>query len=247
MEMVITCKNLAKQYANGVWGIRNFTRSFQTGEMIALVGANGAGKSTLIHLLSGVLMPTNGVLSIKQMQKPMGWVSQHPVVDWFLNVERNIILGPRLAGYNPGESKTMARRALEEVGLGENAKKQPDQLSGGQQQRLQIARAISFEPEVLLLDEPTTGLDPHFSEKFLGRLSKRAKAGAMVLISSHDLDLLESYCNQIIYLVEGEVIFDGSVKDFLEIHKKEEFIQRQRGELRNVFLSLSNKNKRKMG
>lgn len=215
MSWLVRGENLGKQYANGHWGVRHVSFELPAGAVVALIGANGAGKTTLIQLLYGVLRPSQGQCEIRARAENIGWSSQHPVIDWFLSVYDNVLLGARLAGFSLAESHIKTIAALKLVELESVREKQPDQLSGGQQQRLQIARALIHDPSIALLDEPTTGLDPEAAERLLRDIQSRARGGALMVISSHDLALLEAYCDLVIYLRQGQLVCVETKEQFL--------------------------------
>lgn len=211
----IEVENLGKQYSNGVWGMRNFSFKLESGSLVALIGANGAGKTTFIHLLAGLLKPTEGKVTINTSRSiKKGWCSQHQAIDWFLSVENNVRLGARLSGLDHKVSHSRSLEALRTVGLDHMVKKQPDQLSGGQQQRLQIARSLVSNPDFLLLDEPTTGLDPAASMELMKMLKQKTRDGALAVVSSHDLSLIETQADYILFLKDGQLLTFESINDF---------------------------------
>ncbi|HEX3722620.1 MAG TPA: ABC transporter ATP-binding protein [Nitrolancea sp.] len=212
----VRAMNAGKQYATGKWGVRHVDLVLEGGTFVGLIGANGAGKSTLIHLLVGATDPTEGeIVSSGLSGKDLGWCSQQTVIDWFMPVYDNVLLGARFAGYGRSQAAMLANRALSLVGLEHLAAQQPDQLSSGQQQRIQIARAIVHEPSFMFLDEPTTGMDAGAAERLMQYLESRMRAGAHALVSSHDLSLLESRCDQILLLADGNVVTYESRETFL--------------------------------
>ncbi|MFB5251115.1 metal ABC transporter ATP-binding protein [Bacillus mycoides] len=219
---ILTINSLSIIYENS-HGITDINLEFQPGDFVALVGSNGAGKSTLMNGISGIQEITKGTISFHDnyinKNNPfsiLGFSPQNQVIDWYLNVIDNVLLGPLLAGIGRKQSKQMALDALRQVNLENKNSFSVDQLSGGQQQRVQIARAIAHKPIFYLLDEPTTGLDAESAEIFLQYLNSRVnESTCSVLISSHDLNLLERYCNKMIYIEEGKIIYHGSISEFL--------------------------------
>ncbi|USS93776.1 ABC transporter ATP-binding protein [Fructilactobacillus ixorae] len=191
------------------------------GNIYALVGANGAGKSTLINTMIGVLQPISGAISLDldHLQTPVfskiGFCHQFPLVDWFTRVSDNVILGPLLSGKGLKESKEKTNFFLKLLGIYDLRNRAMDHISGGQQQRVQLARELSKAPDIYLLDEPTTGLDVETSEKLFQFLKTRAAEGKLVLISSHDLTLIEEYSNKIIFIDEGKIKFKGEMDKFV--------------------------------
>ncbi|MGC4105173.1 MAG: ABC transporter ATP-binding protein [Thermomicrobiales bacterium] len=212
MPFTLRTRDLGKRYsatpdhtAERPWALRDVSLDLPAGSLIALLGPNGAGKSTFIHLLCGAISPTEGAVGALPPGIRLGWCSQQQAIDWYLNVYENVIMGARLAGIGRAESARLTRVALDAVHLGDRMRAQADSLSGGQLQRVQIARALVANPDILILDEPTVGLDIEAAESLLAELRARADAGALVIVSSHDLGLLERWCDQILLLANGTV------------------------------------------
>lgn len=176
------------------------------GAIYGLVGPNGAGKSTLIHLLAGILRPSSGRVS-RYVGSPsdITWVSQRTAVDWYLDVKDNVLLGARLGGCRGAEAKRRIDSSLELVGLKDKQRCRLDTLSGGEQQRTQIARALAQNAPVLLLDEPTTGLDPGASHSLMVHLKRLSENGHSILVSSHDLELIDKFADEILIIADGEL------------------------------------------
>lgn len=214
-EWAVRTDRLGRQYGDGVWGVQDVSLELKFGSIVALLGANGAGKSTLIHLLCGALKPTTGSIleNPRSAGVRIGWCSQRLSLDWYLTVNDNVLLGARLAGLDRAQSQQKTNEMLEFVGLREYASSFADLLSGGQQQRIQIARALVPDPAILYLDEPSAGLEV------------RARAGAMILVSSHDIGLLESRCDSIVLLDRGRVVTHESRQSFLQRFAGEEVLE----------------------
>lgn len=193
----------------------------QAGEFVALVGANGAGKSTLMKTVVGLLKPLTGQVLVtlstsrKNPFNAIGFSPQEQILDWYLNVYDNVLQGPLLAGLSKKEAQENALKALELLEIKALRKAPVDHISGGQQQRVKLAREIAKKPRFYLLDEPTTGLDVETSEKLFTFLQKESQAGALVLVSSHDLTLLENYAEKLIFLDEQEQKYFGPLAGFL--------------------------------
>lgn len=215
--ITLRTRNLGKRYSatptaadptaiERPWALRGVTLDLPAGSLIALLGPNGAGKSTFIHLLCGAIAPTEGAVGALPPGARIGWCSQQQAIDWYLNVWENVIMGARLSGIDRAESRRLTQAALAAVHLADKAHAQTDTLSGGQLQRVQIARALVANPEILILDEPTVGLDIEAAESLLAELRRRADAGALVIVSSHDLGLLERWCDQVLLLANGRVV-----------------------------------------
>lgn len=211
----LSVRDLGKCYANGTWGLRAANFSLPAGKMVAVLGPNGAGKSTLIHMLAGAIEPTEGEISFADPQSRIGWSSQRTTIDWYLNVMQNVELGGRLYGFSRAESRKHARELLEQFHLADLAGNDVSMLSGGQQQRIQVARTLMSQPDIMLLDEPTASLDIESSEAVLGLLRDRTRQGALALVSSHDLGLLEQYCDDVLFVLNGKVLTHEPMHTFL--------------------------------
>ena len=213
---MLSLDNLGKKYTDN-WALRNVNARFEAGKLVALVGSNGAGKTTLINLIVGLLEPTEGFVSLNGLnRKSIGWGSQNQMIDWFLSPWNNVALGARYAGYSRSKTKELTHKALEIVNLNHIAHNTLDTFSGGQLQRIQIARAIVHNPKLIILDEPTVGLDVESAEALLQNLHDRAKDGCLVIVSSHDLKLLEKISDEIMFIHEGKLIAKEASKAFLE-------------------------------
>ncbi len=213
---MLAIRNISLRYPSGKLALEGLNFEVNVGEMVGLVGNNGAGKSTLIHVLAGVLKPTNGEVEIWLTDhSDIAWVSQKTTIDWYLNVYNNVLLGAKLGGLYGNEAHAKTQEMLELVGLKHEMHAPSHTLSGGQQKRVQIARALAQRPRLIILDEPTTGLDPIASKKLLQTLKSMAQSGATVLICSHDLALLEEYVDRIICMKDGAVTEDAPLAKLL--------------------------------
>src|SRR5699024_9309672 len=183
---------------------RNASISLQAGRMVAVLGPNGAGKSTLIHMLAGAIQPSEGEISLADPDDRIGWSSQRTTIDWYLNARQNVEIGGRMYGLGKREIVARADDLLLRFRLTELATHDVSMLSGGQQQRMQVARTLMSDPQIMLLDEPTAALDVESSEAVLGFISEKTREGALALVSSHDLGLLERYCDEVLFILDGE-------------------------------------------
>lgn len=205
-QIAISAENITKVYSNGKIALKNLSCDLFYGQLVGLIGSNGAGKSTLIHILTGVIKQTDGKVNrFLDNQHEISWVSQFSSIDWYLSVLDNIRLGARLGGCTFNEAKTISKKCLSIVGLENKEHQSPDTLSGGEQRRLQVARALAQKTKILILDEPTTGLDPVASQIVMEELRKQADQGCLVIVSSHDIGLVESLADHILFLSDGEL------------------------------------------
>ncbi|MEJ7892615.1 MAG: ABC transporter ATP-binding protein [Solirubrobacteraceae bacterium] len=174
------------------------------GERVAIIGPNGAGKTTLLQILAGALEPTDGSVSA---DGAIGWVPQQAAVYGKLSVAENLRLFARLEKVSDVDATV--DRMLEQTGLRERAGEEVGRLSGGNRQRVNIAVGLLSEPPVVLLDEPSSSLDPRQREvlwDFVGGLAKR---GTTVVYSTHNVGEAEHYADRVLVLADGELLFTG--------------------------------------
>lgn len=213
-DVVLALREVGKCYANDVWGLRHANADFHRGRMVAVLGPNGAGKSTLIHMLAGAIHPTEGRIQTAEGLR-VGWSSQRITIDWYLNVRQNIDIGGRLYGLNRQDTQERTRELMAQFRLTELGETDVSMLSGGQQQRVQVARALMSNPEIMLLDEPTAALDVESAADVLSLIRTRTHAGALALVSSHDLGLLEQYCDDVLFVLNQRIVAHESMDAFL--------------------------------
>jgi tungstate transport system ATP-binding protein len=182
------------------------------GERVALIGANGSGKSTLLRVLHGLLAPTAGTL-LRDSAAREAMVFQRPFV-LRARAQFNVALGLWIHGLRWREARAQALAALARVGLGEVAGRNARELSAGQQQRLALARAWALRPDLLLLDEPTSSLDPHAKREVESLMQEFAQAGVTLVFASHNLGQVKRLASRVVYLERGRVLADLPVDDF---------------------------------
>ena len=193
--------------------------SFETaaGELVAVIGPNGAGKTTLLSILAGILDPDAGELDVEA--GAVGWVPQQAALYRRLTVEENLLLFARLERHP--DPHASVDEMLELSGLRERRGEIVARLSGGNQQRINIAIGLLARPSVLLLDEPSVGLDPRQRARlweFVGGLAGR---GTTVIFSTHDIQEAERYGGRLLVLADGEALFDGSPDELREAVRSE--------------------------
>ena len=216
MVKLLTVKDLAYKYKNSSdYAIKNISFSAEKGDMIALIGKSGSGKTTIINSTLGLFSNIEGEVSFGEgvSVRDVDYCMQNQSVDWYLNVYDNIYMGVLYS------QNTISKKSVDEIiavlGLKGKEKSDLTELSGGQLQRVQIARSLVSDSKILFLDEPTTGLDVVLSKNILEYIKNA------VFISSHDLDLVEKYCNKIIYINDGECLYFGEMSTFLKEYNKE--------------------------
>lgn len=207
------------------WALRDVSLSLNEGDFLGIAGHTGSGKSTLAQLLAGILRPTAGHASVRgrnladkrnlaEARRSVGMVFQYPEHQLFApTVFEDVAFGPRNLGFSQEEADLKVCKALELVHLSPDkvGERSPFELSGGQQRRVALAGVLAMEPEVLVLDEPTAGLDPKSHELFLGLISELHRtSNVATVIVSHDMDDLARLCNRVMLMNEGRVVADGS-------------------------------------
>jgi len=193
--------------------------SVGTGRLTGFVGANGAGKTTAMRIVMGVLDATSGEVHwdgrpiSRGDRAQFGYMPEERGLYPKQQVADQLSFFARLHGYDRERSTRRSDELLERLGLTERAKDRLDTLSLGNQQRVQIAAALMHEPIALVLDEPFSGLDPLAVDSMVELLREQADAGVPVLLSSHQLELVERVCDDLVILAEGRVVADGSVEE----------------------------------
>jgi ABC-2 type transport system ATP-binding protein len=183
--------------------------SAKPGELVAVIGPNGAGKTTLLSILAGTLKPDGG--TVDSPNGDVGWVPQQAALYRRLTIEENLLLFARLEGRD--DPRAAVTEMLELTGLAARRDELVARLSGGNQQRVNIAVGLMARPAVLLLDEPSVGLDPRQRARLWGFVSGLAGRGTTVIFSTHDIQEAERYGQRLLVLADGESLFDGSAEE----------------------------------
>jgi ABC-2 type transport system ATP-binding protein len=196
---------LSKRFGDRV-AVQNVSFSLGPGEVLAIIGPNGAGKTTLLSMLAGGLEPSDGELTLPPAGG-IGWVPQQTAVYSKLSVAENLRLFARLEGI--ADIDAAVDRMLEQTGLRPRAGDAVGRLSGGNRQRVNIAIGLVSEPAVLLLDEPTSSLDPRQRARLWEFINDRVLAGTSVAFATHDIAEAERYAGTLLVLADGEMLFAG--------------------------------------
>lgn len=219
--------------------LKDINIEIPSGQFVGLIGHTGSGKSTLIQHLNALIKPSSGVIyfngkniyktgyDMKRLRSDVGLVFQYPEHQLFeISVLKDVCFGPKNQGLSDEEAIKKAKKALEIVGLPENLYEQsPFDLSGGQKRRVAIAGVLAMEPEVLILDEPTAGLDPRGRDEILGQLVQlHQKSNITIILVSHSMEDIAKYVERIIVMNEGEVSFDGEPAEIFAHYKELEKI-----------------------
>lgn len=219
----LSTENLSFTYPDGTQALKNINIEIEKGEKVAIIGPNGAGKSTLFSHFNGLTEPTSGCVKIEgkpisfekdellKVRQKVGIVFQDPNDQLFApTVKEDIAFGPMNLGLSYDEVEKRVEDALKMVGMENYEDKTPHHLSGGQQKRIAIAGIIAMKPELMILDEPTAGLDPYGVEKVLNIMNQLNEEGMTLIISSHDIDMISKYADKIFVLYNGEIIESGN-------------------------------------
>ena len=241
--MSIEIKHLNHIYGENTifeqYALKDVDLTIHDGEFIGLIGHTGSGKSTLTQHLNGLLKASSGDIlyngesiyregySMKELRSKVGLVFQYPEHQLFeVDVFSDVCFGPKNQGLSQQEIENRAAEALRLVGLDESFYKQsPFELSGGQKRRVAIAGVLAMKPEVLILDEPTAGLDPKGRDDILGLVKKLHDEQKMtIILVSHSMEDVAKYVSRLVVMNHGEKVFDGTPKEVFRHYKELEAI-----------------------
>lgn len=223
----------------GAYALQDINIKIDDGEFIGLIGHTGSGKSTLVQHLNGLERATNGTVyyngqdiyeedyPMKMLRAKVGLVFQYPEHQLFEStVIKDINFGPKSLGLPQLEVDLRSYKAMKEVGLSEDLlDASPFELSGGQKRKVAIAGVLAMEPEVLVLDEPTAGLDPYGKQEILGLLKKlHDERKCTIILVSHSMEDVANYVERLIVMHEGKVVLDGRTRDIFLHHKELEML-----------------------
>jgi cobalt/nickel transport system ATP-binding protein len=226
LTALIQISQLSYSYPDGKEALQAIDLSVNTGEKIGIVGANGAGKSTLLLHINGVYSGEGCVVvdglecnkkNLEKIRARVGVVFQNPDDQLFsVTVYDDVAYGPRYQGLPKDEIDKRVKYALESVQMGDYADRNPYHLSGGEKKRIAIATVLSMEPEILVFDEPTAGLDPRARRELLDLMKNLPQT---LLIATHDLGLIEQLTPRMIIMNAGKIVADGSSEVLLKNEK----------------------------
>ena len=208
--IILSCQSLLKKYGS-VHALNGVDLEIESGAPIALIGPNGAGKTTLFSIACGFLRPSSGNIEVlgnkpgsPQLHERLAALPQDAQLDPRFSVGHQLVLFARLQGFSAKQANTEARRVLEQVTLSETFTMKPEALSHGMRKRVLFAQALIGKPELILLDEPTAGLDPP-NVRVMRSLISEATSAVTFIISSHNLDELEKVCSSVVHLEKGRL------------------------------------------
>lgn len=221
--------------ALAVHALKDVNLVIPDGQFIGLIGHTGSGKSTLVQHLNGLIRPTGGAIYYngedihekdydrKQLRSKVGLVFQYPEHQLFeIDVFKDVCFGPKNLGLSQKEIELRAYAALKQVGLeDEYFYQSPFDLSGGQKRRVAIAGVLAMKPEVLILDEPTAGLDPKGRDEILDQIAKlKEETGITVILVSHSMEDVAKYVERIIVMNRGSVLYDDTPREVFKHYRE---------------------------
>jgi lipooligosaccharide transport system ATP-binding protein len=239
---VIAARNLTKKFGDFA-AVDGISFEVRAGESFGLLGPNGAGKSTTMRMIGGVSRRTSGELAIMgldpdrygpEVRAHLGVVPQQDNLDEELRVRDNLIVYGRYFGLPHSYLRPKADELLEFAQLTDKAKAKVDALSGGMKRRLTIARSLINDPRMLLLDEPTTGLDPQARHILWDRLFRLKESGVTLILTTHYMDEAEQLCDRLIVVDKGRIMAEGSPAALIREHSTREVLELRFGSERNA-------------
>ena len=239
---VITATSLTKRYKDFA-AVDGISFEVAPGESFGLLGPNGAGKSTTMRMVGAVSTRTSGDLSVlgfdpnehgPEIRSQLGVVPQADNLDTELRVRDNLLVYGRYFGLSRSVIAKRADELLDFAQLTDRAKTKIDDLSGGMKRRLTIARALINDPRILLLDEPTTGLDPQARHILWDRLFRLKEQGTTLVLTTHYMDEAEQLCDRLVVVDKGQIMAEGSPAALIRMHSSREVLEVRFGSERNA-------------
>jgi lipooligosaccharide transport system ATP-binding protein len=232
-EPIFSVRNLHKRYGDNTV-VNDLSFDIAAGECLGVIGPNGAGKTTTIRMCLGQTAPDSGEIHAMGMQMPrdaraikarLGVVSQMDTLDPDFNLEENILVYGRYFGMKAADIWARVPTLLEFASLTHKAKSKPGELSGGMKRRLSLARALVNDPDLLMLDEPTTGLDPQARHLMWERLQVLLQQGKSILLTTHFMDEAERLCSRLLVIDHGKKIAEGRPRDLIREHLEPDVVE----------------------
>ncbi len=242
--MIIQLKNINKIINNKII-VNNLSFTMRAGHCFGLLGPNGAGKTTTINMILGLIHPSSGQLTVLDMQQPrhgskirkkIGVVSQEDNLDPDFSVLENLIMHGHYFGLAKEQITERANTLLASMALLKHKDLKPLQLSGGMRRRLSIARALMNTPELIVLDEPTTGLDPQVRHLIWERLRKLRSQGTSILLTTHYMEEAERLCDELMILDQGIAIESGTPRELINRHIEPHVFELDKSETQTLSL-----------
>jgi len=235
---IIQAHQLIKDY-DGFRAVNGVAFSIRTGECFGFLGPNGAGKTTVMRVISCFMPPTSGSVTVfgndvnrmpSEIKARIGIMPQEDNLDPDLNVIENLLVYARYFDIRKKDALRLARVLLEFVELQDKHRAKVDELSGGMKRRLLLARSLVNSPEILILDEPTTGLDPHSRRAVWDKLNHQKKRNTTLLLTTHYMEEAERLCDRVAIMDSGNIVTIDSPKNLIAAHG---------GNLEDVYLKLT--------
>jgi ABC-2 type transport system ATP-binding protein len=247
MALPIEVAGLNKTFRHGffmrrVRAVKGITFQVEPGEIFGFLGPNGAGKTTTIKMLTALIAPTSGIARVfghdvpsREAMRKVGFLPENPYVYPFLTPREFVEMCGRLSGLGGSNLRKRAAECLERVGITYAAERQVRRLSKGMLQRAGLAAALVAEPDLLILDEPMSGLDPVGRKEVRDLILEERKRGKTIFFSTHILSDVETLCDRVVILRQGEVVVSGKVRDLLraEVRKTDVILEGASSELEN--------------
>lgn len=217
---ILKIENLKKSYKD-LTAVNNLSMEVKEGEIHGILGPNGAGKSTTINCILGLVIPDAGKVlfeekySIKKWKANVGYVPQELAIYDELTAEENVKFFCSLYGMSASDVKKKTEKALDFVGLTEVKNKKAGTFSGGMKRRLNMACGIAHEPKLIIMDEPTVGIDPQSRNRILENVKKLNEGGATILYTTHYMPEVEEICNRITVVDHGQTVISGTKQDII--------------------------------
>ena len=231
--VLVRAEGLTKRFGD-VTAVDGIDVAVRRGESFGFLGPNGAGKSSTMRMIGCVSPATGGTLRIlgldpavdgPAIRARLGVVPQKDTLDEELTVEENIRVYGRYFGLSKAEVRVRAAELLDFAQLTDRARERVEPLSGGMKRRLTIARSLINSPEILLLDEPTTGLDPQARHVLWDRLFRLKRAGVTLVLTTHYMDEAEQLCDRLVVMDHGRIVAEGSPRELIRIHSTREVLE----------------------
>lgn len=222
-------KNLKKTYADGTKALNGINLEIPEGSFFGLLGPNGAGKSTLIHIIMGLAKPTSGTATVfgsdvvseyQVARSHVGLAPQDVNLDWFLNVKDTLDYHGGYYGMRKKERMERIDELLEVFSLTEKRDVNTRLLSGGMKRRVILARALMHRPKMLILDEPTAGVDVELRLELWKYMKKVNKEGTTILLTTHYIEEAEQLCDNLALITKGKIVKTGTSDELKKIYKK---------------------------
>ena len=223
LDNQIAINNLSKVYKNGLTALKNINLNIKKGEIFAMLGPNGAGKTTLINIICGIVKPTSGEIAVegfdiiddyRETRSRIGLVPQELTLEQFETVFNNVSYSRGLYGKKP--DPTHIEKVLKQLSLWDKKDRILRQLSGGMKRRVLIAKALSHEPQILFLDEPTAGVDVELRQEMWKVVENLRETGVTIILTTHYIEEAEAIADRVGVINQGEIIVVEEKKELLK-------------------------------